>query len=37
MLNVPTSLNNLKGIVNDADDGKLKTVPVNLKRLRYNG
>ena len=31
--NVPTSLNNLKTEVDDLDVGKLKTVPVGLKRI----
>ena len=31
--NVPTILNNLKAKVNDLDVGKLKTVPVDLKKL----
>ena len=34
MVNVPTSLNNLKTKVDDLDVDKLKTVPVNLKKLR---
>ena len=33
MINVPTSLNNLKTKVNNLDVGKLKTVPVDLKKL----
>ena len=33
LVNVPTSLNNLKTKVNELDVGKLKTVPVNLKKL----
>ena len=33
MVNVPTSLNNLKTKVDDLDVGKLKTVPVDLKKL----
>ena len=33
MVNVPTSLNNLKTKVNDLDVGKLKTVPVDLRKL----
>ena len=33
MFNVPTSLNNLKAKVDDSDVGKLKTVPVDLKKL----
>ena len=37
MTNVPTSLNNLKTKVNDLDVGKLKTVPVNLKKLSNVG
>ena len=34
LTNVPTSLNNLKTKVDDLDVGKLKTVPVDLKKLR---
>ena len=33
LINVPTSLNNLKTKVKDLDFGKLKTVPVHLKKL----
>ena len=33
LVNVPTSLNNLKIKVDDLDVGKLKTVPVDLKKL----
>ena len=33
MVNVPTSLNNLKTEVDDLDVGKLKTVPIDLKDL----
>ena len=33
MVNVPTSLNNLKTKVDDLDVGKLKTVPIDLKNL----
>ena len=33
LVNVPTSLNNLKTKVDDLDVGKLKTVPVELKKL----
>ena len=33
MVNVPTSLNNLKTEVDDLDVGRLKTVPVDLKNL----
>ena len=33
MVNFPTSLNNLKTKVDDLDAGKLKTVPVDLKKL----
>ena len=33
MTNVPTSLNNLKTKVDDLDVGKLKTVPVDLKKV----
>ena len=32
-MNVPTSLNNFKTKVDDLDIGKLKTVPVDLKKL----
>ena len=35
LLNVPTSLNNLKTKVNDLDVFKLKTVPVELRKLSY--
>ena len=35
MVNVLTSSNNLKTNVDDSDFGKLNTVPVDLKRLRY--
>ena len=31
--NVPTSLNNSKTIVNDLDVGKLKTVPIDFKKV----
>ena len=31
LVNVPTSLNNLKIKIDDLDVGKLKTVPVDLK------
>ena len=34
LVNVPTSLNNLKTKLYDLDVGKLKTVPVDLKKLR---
>ena len=34
MINVSTSLNNLKTKVDDLDVGKLKTVPLDLKMLR---
>ena len=34
MVNVPTGLNNLKIKVNDLDVGKLKSVPVDLKKFR---
>ena len=34
MVNVPSTLNNLKTKVDDLDDGKLKTIPVYLKKLR---
>ena len=33
LINVPTSLNNLKTKVDDLDVGKLKTVPIDLKKL----
>ena len=33
LVNVPTSLNNLKTKVDDLDVGKLKTVPVDSKKL----
>ena len=33
LINVPTSLNNLKTKVDHLDVGKLKTVPVDLKKL----
>ena len=33
MVNVPTSLNNLKAKVDDLGVGKVKTVPVELKKL----
>ena len=33
MVNVPTSLNNLETKINDLGVGKLKTVPVDLKKL----
>ena len=32
-MNVPTNLNNLKTKVDDLDVGKLKTVPVDLKKI----
>ena len=32
LITVPTSLNNLKTKVDDLDVGKLKTVPVDLKK-----
>ena len=32
-MNVPTSLNNLKTNVDDSDFGKLKTVPIDLKKI----
>ena len=34
LVNVPTSLNNLETKVGDLDVGKLKTVPVGLKKLK---
>ena len=36
MVNVPTSLNNLKTKVDDLDLGKLKTVPVDFFK-KFNG
>ena len=33
LVNVPTSLNNLKTKVDDSDIGKLKTVPIDLKKF----
>ena len=33
LVNVPTSLNNLKTEIDDLDVGKLKTIPVDLKKL----
>ena len=33
MVNVPTIFNNLKTKAHDSDVGKLKTVPVDLKKL----
>ena len=33
LVNVPTSLNNLKIKIDDLDVGKLKTVPIDLKKL----
>ena len=33
LVNVPTSLNNLKTKINDLDVGKLKAVPIYLKKL----
>ena len=33
LVNVTTSLNNLKAKVDDLDVGKLETVPVDLKKL----
>ena len=33
MVNVPTSLDNLKTKVDDLDVGKLKTVPTDMKKL----
>ena len=35
IVNVPTSLNNLKTKVDDLNIGKLKTVPADLKKLSY--
>ena len=34
LVNVPTTLNNLKIKIDDLEVGKLKTVPVDLKKLR---
>ena len=33
LVNVSTSLNNLKTKVGDLDDGKLKTAPIDLKKI----
>ena len=33
LVNVPTSLNNLKTKIDDLNVGKLKTVPIDLKKL----
>ena len=33
LVNVPTSLNNVKAKVDDLDVGELKTLPINLKQL----
>ena len=33
MVNAPTSFNNFKTKINHSDVGKLKTVPVDLKKL----
>ena len=33
LVNVPTALNYLKTTVDNLNDGKLKTVPMNLKKL----
>ena len=33
LVNIPTSLNNLKTKIDDLDVGKLKTVPIDLKKL----
>ena len=33
VMNVPNSLNNLKTKVDDADVGKLRSVPVDLEKL----
>ena len=35
LVNVQTSLNNLKTKVEDLDAGKVKTAPIDLKRLSY--
>ena len=35
MVNVSTTLNNLKATVDDLDICKLKNVPVDLKKLSY--
>ena len=37
LVNVPTSLGNLKTIVDDLDVDKLKTLPVDLKKLSVVG
>ena len=33
LVNIPTNLNNLKTKVNDLDAGKMRTVPIDLKKL----
>ena len=35
LVNLPTSLNNLKTKVDDLDTGKSKTVPVDLKKIKW--
>ena len=35
LVNVPTTLNNLKTKVDDLDVGKLKAVPVELKKIKW--
>ena len=34
LVNVPTTLNNLKTKVDDLDVGKLKVVPIDLKKIK---
>ena len=34
-MSVPTSLNNLKTKGDDSDVGKLKTVPVGVKKIKW--
>ena len=33
LVNIPTTLNNLKTKIDDLDVGKLETVPIDLKKL----
>ena len=35
LLNVPTSLKNLKSKVDDVDVGKLKTVPADIEKIKW--
>ena len=35
LVNVPTSLNNLETKVNDLNVDKLKTVPIDLKKMKW--